>query len=90
MCGKSSGASAQGVCDLAGNVGEWVEDCDGGYDDAPSDGRAATGCSAGAYRVYRGGGWSYDATRLRAADRSRSRPADRHRALGFRPARSVP
>ena len=35
-CSRPTGNSLQGVCDLVGNVAEWVEDCLGGYAGAPS------------------------------------------------------
>ena len=37
VCSKPAGNSEQGVCDLAGNVSEWVEDCwHDNYEGAPS------------------------------------------------------
>jgi formylglycine-generating enzyme required for sulfatase activity len=51
VCGKSRGNTKQGVCDMAGNVMEWVADCwKPSYDGAPLDGAARTsGCSPEAY-----------------------------------------
>jgi len=86
VCSKRAGNSAQGICDLAGNVWEWVEDAYGDYDNAPTDGSARTG-DAGADRVFRGGGWRSSARYLRAAYRDCDAPAGRSVLLGFRPAR---
>jgi len=85
VCSKSSGNSAQGVCDLAGNVLEWVEDWYGPYGEAPSDGSARS--RAAEYRVFRGGSWNRTAGFLRAADRNGHQPGLRHAYLGFRLAR---
>jgi formylglycine-generating enzyme required for sulfatase activity len=43
----------------------------------------------GSGRVGRGGGWVYDGTSCRAADRSRSSPTVRNGLLGFRLARAI-
>ncbi|MBN1652862.1 MAG: formylglycine-generating enzyme family protein [Deltaproteobacteria bacterium] len=41
VCSKSMGNTAQGLCDMAGNVTEWIEDAfHRDYDLAPSDGQA--------------------------------------------------
>ncbi len=81
-------ANAWGLHDMHGNVWEWVWDWYADYGgDAQVD---PTGPAAGASRVRRGGGWSSDATRLRAAFRNRRPPTSRYDFLGFRPARSVP
>ena len=90
VCSKASGNSAHGLCDLAGNVWEWVEDWyHGDYKGAPSDASAWTS-PAGSSRVVRGGGWRYDASNCRAALRDRLGPGYRYDYLGFRPARSIP
>ena len=87
MCSKPSGNSAQGVCDLAGNVWEWVEDVyAGSYAGAPTDGSART--SGGSDRVRRGGSCYNSAGHLRAAYRFGYTPGYRFPYLGFRPARS--
>ena len=85
VCSKPSGNSAQGVCDLAGNVWEWVEDekCD--YGQAPTDGSAAS-CASGD-RVRRGGSWFSTAAFLRAALRGGDAPGRRGNFLGFRVSR---
>ena len=71
VCSKRAGSSAQGVCDLAGNAWEWVEDAyHPGYGAAPLDGTAWTQ-GGGDLRVLRGGGWSPPAGALRAAARER-------------------
>lgn len=86
VCSKPAGNSTHGVCDLAGNVWEWVQD---GYHDsysgAPGDGRAWEGGAS--FRVGRGGGWINAAPLLRASYRYRSDPSKRNSALGFRLAR---
>ena len=88
VCSKPSGNSAQGLCDLAGNVWEWVEDCwHTSYTGAPSSGEAWTSNCSDAYRVIRGGCWGNVAGYLRAAYRLRFTPGDRYRSLGFRCAR---
>ena len=91
MCSKSpAGDTAQGLCDMAGNVYEWVEDCDhASYDDAPADGSARVVCERFS-RIRRGGSWRSSAGFLRAAYRWGGHPADRLDRVGFRVARSSP
>ena len=86
VCSKPAGNTAQGLCDMAGNVWEWVEDWYGPYGKAPSDGSARTQTAQG--RVIRGGSWFDVASDLRAAYRLRRVPGYRLGYLGFRVARS--
>ncbi len=56
VCSKPAGNSAQGLCDLSGNVSEWVEDCwHGNYQGAPADGSAWIRKCTESMRVMRGG-----------------------------------
>lgn len=87
VCSKPMGHSAQGVCDLAGNVWEWLQDVHTGYEHTPRDGRAYTG--EGSERVVRGGAWTNTSEGLRATRRSANEPDSRGFSLGFRPARAV-
>jgi formylglycine-generating enzyme required for sulfatase activity len=88
VCAKTAGNTAQGLCDMAGNVAEWVEDkYHAHYNGAPSDG-SAWPAVAEKHRVIRGGSWlNAEAKGLRAAERVKFRPnfGDIHN--GFRCAR---
>ena len=87
VCSKPAGHSRQGVCDLAGNVNEWVQDSwHDSYRGAPGDGSAWEG-GAISWRVTRGGGWFDPASRLRASDRNWIDPSYHFNILGFRLAR---
>ena len=87
VCSKAAGNSEQGICDLAGNVWEWVADW---YDDYPSDPQTdPTGPASGSSRVLRGGSWySVSAVFLRASSRGSVDPDDDNDNLGLRCCRS--
>ncbi|HUU01545.1 MAG TPA: formylglycine-generating enzyme family protein [Myxococcota bacterium] len=72
VCSFPSGNSDQGLCDLAGNVAEWVEDVwHVDYDNAPDDGSAwVTGGDTPSKKVVRGGSYQSAASALRATSRS--------------------
>jgi len=84
-CSKPAGNTPQGLCDMAGNVWEWVRDWyHGSYDGAPADG-SAWEVPAGPYRVNRGGSWGTGPDLARSAYRRiPGRPGG---DLGFRPAK---
>ena len=85
-CGKTAGNTAQGLCDMAGNVYEWVQDWfHNDYIGAPVDGSAWEG--SGSFRVIRGGGFGNLDVFLRAAYRYYGVPSDRYDFYGFRCAR---
>jgi len=89
VCSKPAGNSAEGLCDLAGNVAEWVEDCYHlSYNEAPADGGAWVDGCVEANRGVRGGSWDALARYCRAAARRRSPPSSRRDNVGFRPSRS--
>ncbi len=83
----STGVSPYGVYDLAGNVGEWVQDwyAKEYYDKAPV--RNPRGSGHGELKVMRGGSWRQEAWGLRTSARLKSDPGGRHNGVGFRCAR---
>jgi len=90
VCSKSKGNTAQGLCDMSGNVWQWVQDTyQDSYKDAPVDGSAFEGM--GSFRVLRGGCFSDgDGARyLRADNRRYVVPGYRFFDVGFRLARSL-
>jgi formylglycine-generating enzyme required for sulfatase activity len=80
-------ANAWGLHDMLGNVWEWVHDR---YGDFGGDTTDPTGPSSGPFRVIRGGGWSNDASLIRAANRYGYSPSYLDQFIGFRVARSIP
>ncbi len=80
--------NAFGLYDMAGNAGQWMEDCwHNNYAGAPSDGSAWTTTCNGSAHVLRGGSWLGHPLDLRAAQRDRvSFPFN---DLGFRLARTL-
>ena len=89
VCSKTAGNTAQGLCDMAGNVHQWVQDTyHDSYEGAPVDGSDFKG--AGAIRVVRGGSFlSHVASSLRADYRNAIEPQGRNGGIGFRLARDA-
>jgi formylglycine-generating enzyme len=86
VCGKQ--ANGYGLCDMSGNVWEWVWDYYGEYSrDSVVN---PTGISSASFRVVRGGCWSSDAYYLRFALRNYNAPTYRTVRIGFRLSRISP
>jgi len=87
VCSKPAGNTRQGLCDMAGNVWEWVQDWyDKGYyrrspRSNPVNNRSASN------RVIRGGSWFNTAGYLRSGYRYGDYPGYDDGGLGFRCAR---
>ncbi|OED36239.1 hypothetical protein AB833_26740 [Chromatiales bacterium (ex Bugula neritina AB1)] len=91
VCSIPAGNTSAGLCDMAGNVWEWLEDdWHGNYDGAPDDGSAWLSKEEGRSRVIRGGSFSNGPRNARVADRYWFEPDNRAVSLGFRLSRSLP
>jgi len=87
VCSRVGGITADGVCDLLGNVWErTADDFVFGYADAPADGSARRDSTADR-QVQRGGSYSNDADVVGVTVRGTGRSSDRFSNLGFRLAR---
>ncbi|MBI4678857.1 MAG: formylglycine-generating enzyme family protein [Elusimicrobia bacterium] len=87
-CSKPGGNTAQGLCDMAGNVCEWTQDWyHSTYNGAPSDG-SAWEKPRGLTRVIRGGSWFSSPLGIRVFTRRCGVIALRKGFLGFRPVRA--
>ena len=89
VCSKSRGQTAQGLCDMAGNVMEWVED-EGhdSYQGAPTNGGAWVDADEPETRVARGGSLATrDAAYLRTTVRFAFDPDQPRYVVGVRCAR---
>ena len=98
VCSHPTGNTTQGLCDMAGNVFEWLQDeYVGDYNGAPTDGsgRCTGACpenasdpnynaSTTANRVVRGGGWYYDTVFMRTATRYSLSPSFQGNGAGAR------
>jgi formylglycine-generating enzyme required for sulfatase activity len=96
VCSKTGGNTVQGLCDMGGNVWEWVlDEWHDSYSGAPSDDIgwcSDRGCDSNtsAYRIDRGGSWDLNASYLRSANRSDHSPSRRYGNLGFRVSDIIP
>lgn len=88
VCSKDGDLTVHGVCDMAGNVREWVQDkFHDGYVNAPTDGSS---WETEAYsRVYRGGSSRFDTAFALVSNRHWAREDQADSDLGFRPARWI-
>ena len=92
ICTHPDGDSTEGICDLTGNIWEWVEDqYHRTYEDAPNDGSPwcdqADCADESAVRVWRGGDYKSDINRMRSSARGYYGANVQFQWMGFRLAR---
>ncbi len=94
VCSKPKGNTKQGLCDMIGNVWEWLlDEYHDSFNNAPTDGTAwcsDVACShPSAFRVNRGNGWNNDDWHLIANNREYDIHQGRYSNLGFRVVKNV-
>jgi formylglycine-generating enzyme required for sulfatase activity/serine/threonine protein kinase len=95
VCSKTMGNTEEGLCDMGGNVWEWMlDEWYGSYSNAPSVDIAwcsDVSCSESdsINRVYRGGGWLAKPSNLYTVNRAFLSPIDRPDNVGFRVVRRM-
>ena len=87
VCSKPAGNSAQGLCDLVGNVWEWAADGDMTY--RAGDATDPVLSNSEGKHVLRGGSWANAATFERASTRMAMSATDRSLYIGFRCAKTL-
>ena len=80
VCARKT--NGYGLCDMSGNVWEWVWDGNGEYSGALST--DPKGDEKSSFRVLRGGGWTDGLSFARVSHRFDSFPQFHHSNLGFR------
>lgn len=85
VCSLPAGNTPQGLCDMAGNVFEWIQDWYlETYEGAPQDGSARE-APAGLFRVIRGGSWYMNGANARSSGpRHHYNPTFLDHQVGFR------
>ena len=90
VCSKPAGNTPEGLCDMAGNVYEWVQDCyHDSYEGAPTDGSAWESPET-SDRVIRGCAWINGPSSHYSTIRNRRPNGGGGDYVGFRPASAVP
>jgi formylglycine-generating enzyme required for sulfatase activity len=84
VCERPAGRTPEGVCDMGGNVWEWVADWYGAGHYAEGATEAPTGPAQGSTRVRRGGSFRDEAGDLRSTNRWFLIGVYRSATLGFR------
>jgi formylglycine-generating enzyme len=90
VCSRPEGNSPYGLCDMAGNVWEWVEDMYAEDYYAKSPGEDPPGPRSGSSRSLRGGSYKYGIKEMRASHRSQYGEEQVADDIGFRCAKSLP